>query len=730
MNLRLINLFLLLALNAGAQTITNLIPADRLPVAGSYQGVAGVPGGIDQYSANYKMFCNVRTFIPGTTNIAYGDGVHDDTAALNFAINAATNGSFVYIPTGKYLISAPLSRTGSYAYDLVQKPFSIILRGDGPTNTMILNNGAGEGIVFKFNLGFGGHWRITDGAARGSTSITVPGSYKPAVNQWVIIDRANSIAGVYAPSSTDPHPFYYTYDGSADQMVKITSVNGNVYGISPPLNDGFGTNDFLLSSFSQPLRCGIEDLCIVQLREYNAHNIRIMGGQECWIRNVESRQARGYHVSLEFCGGCEVRQCYVHDPFPQKNGANGGGGSCYGIAVGFHSSSCLVEDNIALHCRHSFIMDTAAGQNNVIAYNFGKDNITESLFDTDYQEDADYHGGEQRYCLWEGNVVPIIAADTVEGSTKYVTYYRNLVTRDGLPKVTVAMFAMDIQRGHYYDYFLNNVYLRCLAAPSTMIYRLGSWQDTYPYDPTVITNNTWLGNFDFATGLVDRSSNGVINWQSAVPNAFPASFIYASKPAWYPTNLNWPPFGSDVPGKTNLIPAQVRAIAMGITTNQVIDYQLTATNSPGGTAKIPGNGKYFNGAIIVLNAKPDTNFAFTGWSGYPVANSNSLVTYLIMPATNISVKANFTSGASYALNVLNGTGGGTYVPGAIVSLSASVLPGQQFAGWTLDNAAIMADTNAATTTLLMPTTNLTVQANYTIIPATRQLLPPSNLRVQ
>ena len=358
------------------------------------------------------------------------------------------------------------------------------------------------------------------------------------------------------------------------------------------------------------------------------------------------------------------------------------------------------------------------------AYNFGKDNITEELFDTDYQEDTDYHGGEQRYCLWEGNVVPILAADTVEGSTKNIAYYRNLVTRDGLPNVTVAMFAMDIQRGHYHDYFLNNVYLPCMAAPSTMIYRLGSWQDTYPYDPSVITNNVWLGNYDFTTGLVDQSANGVIRWQSSVSAGFPASFCYASKPAWYPANMNWPPFGSDVSGKTNLIPAQVRALAMGITANAVKEYQLSTNNTAGGTVTIPGNGSYFNGAMVVLNATALPGFAFNGWSGYPVANSNSPLTYLVMPSANASVTANYTPGTGYALTVMNGTGSGLYVPGAVVSISANAVAGQQFVGWSVSGGTV-SNTNSAATTLIMSTANAIAQPNYTVI----SLPPPSNLQV-
>src|SRR5258708_28464232 len=111
------------------------------------------------------------------------------------------------------------------------------------------------------------------------------------------------------------------------------------------------------------------------------------------------------------------------------------------------------------------------------------------MFTTDYQEDTDYHGGEPRFNLFEGNVVPIIRVDAVEGATKYDIYFRNYVTRDGIPTVNVAMNALDIQRGNYFDYFLDNVYLPCSASPSTPVYRIGSWEDVGNYDLAVITNN-------------------------------------------------------------------------------------------------------------------------------------------------------------------------------------------------------------------------------------------------
>src|SRR5258706_2960032 len=564
-----------------AQTVTNLFPVTNFPAGnGSWQNLAGVPGGIDQYSTNYTLFCNVRVAIPGTNIVAYGDGIHDDTAALNFAVNAATNGSYVYIPTGTYLITGTISRSGKYNYDYASHPFSLIIRGDGPTNTIILDNAtSGEVIFFANNISVANYATIQRGSVRGSTGMVLSNGLPGlTVGAWITVVRDNASANVYVPPTGDLNPFYYTYGECADQYVRVNNMSGNTISFTPPLNET-SPNTQISIAYSYPYRCGIENLCVVRMQNVNSHNIRLIAAQECWIKNVEPRQARGYHISIEHCAGCEVRQCYVHDPFPLQDGNTAEGGSEYGICLGFHTSSTLVEDNIALHCRHGLILETAAGQNNVFAYNLEKDCINGSFFSTDYQMATYYHGGEPRFNLFEGNVLPTIRADAVEGGTKYDTYFRNLVTRDGLPSTTVAMFAQDIQRGNYFDYFLNNVYLPCFAAPSTPIYRIGSWEDYPNYDLTVIQKNIWLGNYDFTTGKVDQSTNGVINWQSSVAATFPGSLYYFSKPSWNPANSVCPPFGSDVAGHTNLIPAQVRAIAMGITTNVLDSYTLTATNT-------------------------------------------------------------------------------------------------------------------------------------------------------
>lgn len=76
---------------------------------------------------------------------AVGDGVADDTAAIQAAVNAAgaAGGGTVYFPAGTYLVSSTILITSHSTY----------LRGDGMWNTIITRNSSSfsDTIVFKGN---------------------------------------------------------------------------------------------------------------------------------------------------------------------------------------------------------------------------------------------------------------------------------------------------------------------------------------------------------------------------------------------------------------------------------------------------------------------------------------------------------------------------------------------------------------------------------------------------
>jgi pectate lyase-like protein/List-Bact-rpt repeat protein len=662
---------------ASAQIITNSIQATNLPPTLSYFGLAGVQGGIDQYSTNYTMYANAKT------SGCYGDGIHDDTAILQALVAACPNQEYVYCPTGMYLITGTLNHSGVNNFDGLQHMYSMVIRGDGPTNTIIMGNVNGEiisytawnyGIAMGLNLG-----AISAGNTRGSSNITFNVPTFLNVGQWMWIQHQTNADGSFWPPSGDANPFFYSYNPTSSQLVKVTAISGTGSGQNcsfwPPLNEGF-TGDNVQIATSPPLHCGIENLSVVRLNYYANDNINISCGCECWIRNVYDSQARSGHIYLHYCGGCQVEECYVDNPFPFEDGATGGGNSDYGITFGYYSSSCLAVNNIALHCRHSFIMETGGGQDNVTIYNYGHDNINQNFFTTDYQMDTDYHGGEQRFCLFEGNVVPILRADGIEGATKHNIWFRNLVTRDGIPDVNIVVNAIDLQRGNYFDFFIENVYAPTNSvnsagafnnpvnyASSAGGYRIGSIQDTYPYDPNVFTNNTFLGNYDMSANLVDGSTNGVIYWTSSVPTTFPSSLFYTNKPSWFGTNV-WPPFGKDVAGYTNAIPAQTLAATMAAFATTPSDGWLLTLNVTNGTISHPGTNTYFSSAIIqVVATAADTNHVFLGYniSGSTLGNpTNSPVNYFTMPKGGVTLTAFFPT---------NGTGGSSYpFPGGILKV--------------------------------------------------------------
>ena len=123
----------------------------------------GYPATDDEFVGPFPSWINVKTQYG-----AVGDGVTDETAALQAAFNAVGNSnstaSVVYLPAGTYRITGTL--TVSYKMNI-----SII--GADPATTKIIWGGSGGGTMFKVNgIAYSRFNRITfDGAATAAIAV-------------------------------------------------------------------------------------------------------------------------------------------------------------------------------------------------------------------------------------------------------------------------------------------------------------------------------------------------------------------------------------------------------------------------------------------------------------------------------------------------------------------------------------------------------------------------------
>jgi uncharacterized repeat protein (TIGR02543 family) len=131
-----------------------------------------------------------------------------------------------------------------------------------------------------------------------------------------------------------------------------------------------------------------------------------------------------------------------------------------------------------------------------------------------------------------------------------------------------------------------------------------------------------------------------------------------------------------------------------------------------------GDGTYSQGAVVNIAADTVSGYAFDEWTGNTayVANVNSSITTVTMPAANVTVTATYTAIPTYTLTVTSGTGDGSYPASQVVNIAANTPPGgYSFDEWTgdVDHAA---NVNAANTTVTMPSHAVSVTATYAAIP--------------
>jgi hypothetical protein len=572
-----------------------IMPAVR---QAAWQGNVGIPGGIPFYPVGVN--------VKNAPFNAYGDGIHDDTVAIQTAINSCvtSNRCAIYLPTGTYLVSGTLTIPGGYPSSYP----SLVLRGDGPGLTIIAaTNYPGQGaigniIYVRSGTVVGTYMPILSGLTQGSTSITVSNTtgWKPGF--FMSITELNDTNFVSTDTYNAGAPCTYCGEKGQrvlQQYVMVTGVSGNTLNITPPLLWNYSASLAPTANYVGMItNCGVENLSVTRLNPLQtsgAPNIGFGNAAWCWVTNVESSWAQGDHIEFNDCFQCQVSHCYLHDARSYISGEG------YGVWIFNHNSNHLIENTIFHNCRHAMVTE-AGGAACVFSYNFVT-NVIAGEAPTAFLSGADLqHGAHAWFILYEGNVTPDIRSDYAHGSSSHITHFRESVTgisyiepetkssinQDALnylPGLTSFAGCWVTNDGGFigaeFDTFAySNSVIGCIFSTNFLT---AATQCGYPImftnGPTtsIPTQQVLAGRFGYenvgASGICsdmtvgpstywhgnwDPDNNGVVWNPSNSDHTIPPSLYLTSAPAWWPAQLAWPPIGPDLSLMAGPIPAQVR----------------------------------------------------------------------------------------------------------------------------------------------------------------------------
>ena len=553
-----------------------IIPADRC--INWNRSFIGVPGGIPN---RRKNFCNVKVSIPGSNLVAKGDNVTDDSAALNAAFASCPADEVVYIPAGDYACLSPLKIANN----------NITIRGNGTATVLHsrLPNASWAFIHVGNYLVNSGSWiPVTSGATAGSTTVVVPTapprSVSPTNSSIIILSQTNDYSYVHSlvyNRRLVPNP---TPNNMQKIAAWVTGTTANSITFWPPLPFGLTNSTVFYKYFSGGgvMGTGIEDLkVLLEGGKPDTFNIMFVDCFGCWVKNIESAYTGQAHIYATGAICCEFRDSYVHDFYGPGGGNNG-----EGIELYSNCSGCLIENNIAYHL-YPGINTSGGSSGNVIDYNFGYDSHSGSdVLGNDF--DAN-HGPHNVMNLWEGNVGCMFQSDGFYGSASHITLFRNYFSGVDGEGMTYHRICVDLT--HWSDYFniVGNVLgspnwmanppsgppgVYCAPATSNYNYQIPA---IYRFGFPNMGNNYYTGNTESnpatthsqdmdtnvqATVLLadnfDYYHNAVVNPVSNLP----PSLFYTSTPAWWPSNVPWPPIGPDLTPIVSSIPAQIRFAAL------------------------------------------------------------------------------------------------------------------------------------------------------------------------
>ena len=160
----------------------------------------------------------------------------------------------------------------------------------------------------------------------------------------------------------------------------------------------------------------------------------------------------------------------------------------------------------------------------------------------------------------------------------------------------------------------------------------------------------------------------------------------------------------------------------GVANFAKIDYTLTVNTNPAIGGTVTGNSLTYNyNDVVSLVATPEVGYEFLNWTINGAQVSTDANYSFNMPSNNVTITANFIliGTTTYDLTLVtspvnsgNVVGAGSYIDGALVSLTATPAAGYTFVSWT--EGVNLVSSNASFT-FTMPAANTTLVANFAAI---------------
>ena len=470
--------------------------APQLPVI-SWE--PGLPGGIPEISGPVESVMDHGAVADGTTS---------DLSAFQAALAALPNGGVLLVPAGDYFLGGTLEIGTD----------GVVLRGEGADRSRLLLGSADTASISVVTYGRGDWQSLAVAPARGDTVVTVLDGQAFTVGQWAEIQLAD-----------DPTLMYTSPDWEADwayfargQLLEVEAVEGNEVTFRHPLYLDYPLAD---SPQIRPQRfvkhVGIERLYLERVtNDSDVGTVQWKNAAYVWMREVESNRTRKAHLSAETVVGCQVENSYLHHSYD-----HGGGGHGYGTSLGFHTTDCLVENNIFRQLRHAMIIQSGAS-GNVFGYNHS-DQVVQSEGSVPNEgwlpPDISVHGHWSNNNLFESNAVQQLAIADYWGPTgPHVAYLRNRVVNDELRSDgSSESTAMSLDDHSNYQYLLGNV-----------------------LENGTLRND---GTPDMSTNVIHgHREQGATVWDPAVADhELPDSYYWGCKPNFLGAKA-WPLVGPDV----------------------------------------------------------------------------------------------------------------------------------------------------------------------------------------